>query len=188
MTLWLYTALIALLAGERLIELWISNRNARAAFARGAIEVGVRHYRVMTLFHTAFLICCVAEPWLLERSPPGPVAGVALLCAALAQALRYWAISTLGDQWNTRVIVRPGAAPVIAGPYRWIKHPNYLAVVVELIAVPLIHGGWLTALVFSIGNALLLAVRIRVEEQALGPDWQQAFAGKSRFVPGGKGG
>ncbi len=105
-----------------------------------------------------------------------------------AQALRYWAIATLGWRWNTRIVVVPGTAPVTAGPYRWVRHPNYVAVIAEMIALPLVHGAWLTALVFSVGNALLLRVRIRAEEQALGEPWQHAFAGRPRFVPGGHGG
>ena len=105
-----------------------------------------------------------------------------------AQALRYWAIATLGWRWNTRIVVVPGAAPVTAGPYRWVRHPNYVAVIAEMLALPLVHGAWLTAAVFSLGNALLLRVRIRAEEQALGTSWQQAFAGRPRFVPGGHGG
>src|SRR3954464_10805951 len=104
----------------------------------------------MTIFHTAFLISCVAEPVLLNRDFPGIAGLVALIFALLAQSLRYWAISTLGDKWNTRVIVNPGAPPITTGPYRFIKHPNYFAVVLELISVPLIHGAWLTAVAFSI--------------------------------------
>ena len=188
MTLWLYAGFIALIGLERLVELVISRRNAARAFANGAVEVGARHYRVMTLFHTAFLLCCVAEPWLLNRDFPGAAGLLALSVALLAQALRYWAITTLGDKWNTRVIVTPGAAPITSGPYRFIKHPNYVAVALEMIALPLIYGGWITAVIFSIGNAALLAVRIGAEERALGAGWQQAFAGKHRFIPGGKGG
>ncbi len=186
--LWAYTGFIGLLALERLYELRLSSRNAAQAFARGALEVGVRHYRVMTVFHTAFLISCVAEPWLLQRDFPGVTAVVAFVFALLAQGLRYWAISTLGEKWNTRVIVMPGTPPITTGPYRFIKHPNYVAVVIELVAVPLIFGSWITAIVFSIGNAALLAVRIRAEEKALGEQWHHAFLGKRRFIPGGKGG
>lgn len=188
MSLWAYTGFIGLLGLERLYELKLSTRNAAKAFASGALEVGIRHYRVMTIFHTAFLVSCVAEPWLLQREFPGVAGLVALIFALLAQSLRYWAISTLGEKWNTRVIVLPGTPPITGGPYRFIKHPNYVAVVIELVAVPLIYGSWITAVVFSIGNAALLAVRIRAEEKALGEGWQQAFAGKGRFIPGGKGG
>lgn len=178
-----YTALIALVGVERLGELALSLRNAARAFARGAVEVGRGHYRVMTIFHTAFLVACVAEAWARPRPVPFALMAGALTGAALAQALRYWAIATLGDRWNTRVIVLPHAAPVVGGPYRFVRHPNYLAVVVEMACLPLIQGAWMTAIAFSLGNAALLLVRIRAEEAALGPRWSAAFAGRGRFVP-----
>ncbi len=183
--LWAYTALLTLVGLERVAELLISKRNAAAAFAKGAVEVGQAHYKVMAVFHTLFLLSCVAEPWLLGRAFPGLLGWVALTGAVLAQLLRYWAITTLGPRWNTRIIVLPEAPPVTAGPYRFLKHPNYLAVVIEMVCLPLIFGGFLTALVFSLGNAAILFVRIRAEEQALGSKYASAFAGKSRFVPGG---
>jgi len=179
-----YFAFLALLALERIGELVLSRRNAAWAIAQGGREEGRAHYRVMTAFHTAFLLSCALEPWLLSRPFPRPWGWVALGVAVSAQALRYWAIATLGHRWNTRVIVLPDAAPVTGGPYRFIKHPNYVAVGVELAAVPLIHGAWLTSLVFSLGNLALLRVRIKVEEAALGPKWKAAFEGKGRFVPG----
>jgi methyltransferase len=179
-----YWVFLALLALERIFELVLSQRNARWALAHGGREVGQRHYRVMAAFHSAFLVSCVLEPLLLKRPFLGAWSWLALLVALLAQALRYWAIATLGRRWNTRVIVLPDAAPVTAGPYRFVKHPNYVAVALELLVVPLIHAAWLTALAFSLGNLLLLRVRIAVEEDALGPTWHAAFAGKGRFVPG----
>ena len=103
--------------------------------------------------------------------------------AARAQGLRYWAIASLGDRWNTRIIVLPDAAPVTRGPYRFVRHPNYLAVVVEIACLPLIHGAWFTALAFSLGNAALLYVRVRSEEAALGARYATAFAHRPRFVP-----
>ncbi len=184
MTLWLYSGLIALLGVERLYELRLSRRNAAKALAAGAFETGTLHYRFMTLFHGAFLISCLAEPWLMHRAFPGMPGLVALAFAGVAQGLRYWSITALGERWNTRLIVLPGAAPVMSGPYRFIRHPNYLAVVIELVAVPLIHGSWITALLFSVGNAVLLRVRIRAEERALGASWRRAFVGRARFLPG----
>ena len=167
-SLWLYTGLIALVGVERLVELRLSVKNAGWAFARGGKEYGLPHYRFMTVFHAAFLVACVAEPWLLGRPFAMPWGFVALGFAVLAQALRYWAITTLGPRWNTRVIVLPDVAPITEGPYRFVRHPNYVAVVLELLVLPLVHGAWLTALVFSVGNVLLLRVRVRVEEAALG--------------------
>lgn len=175
-------AYVVALIVERLVELVLSKRNAAKAFARGGVEVGQAHYRVMTAFHTLFIIACA-----LEARPFDPVLFFAFLPGALgAQALRWWAIRTLGERWNTRVIVVPGEQPVTGGPYRFMKHPNYLAVVVELFCVPMMMGAYFTAIVFSLGNALLLYVRIRAEERALGPQWQQAFAGKSRLLPGAR--
>jgi methyltransferase len=180
-SLHVYTALIAAVAAERVVELVISRRNAALAFSQGAIEVGQAHYRVMAAMHVLFLVSCVAEPWALDRAPPGALAWLFVALALASQGLRYWAIKTLGPRWNTRVIVLPGALPVIDGPYRLMKHPNYLAVIVELAALPMIHGAWMTAVAFSIANALVLAVRIRSEEEALGADWSAAFASLRRF-------
>jgi methyltransferase len=183
----IYLCFLGLLALERLAELALSRRNARRAFARGAVEVGQKHYRVMAAFHTLFLAACAGEAFFhRDAQVPAWLGGTALVGALLAQALRYWAISTLGERWNVRVIVLPGAAPVVAGPYRFIRHPNYLAVAAEMLCVPLIHGAFLLAAVFSLGNAALLLVRIRAEEAALGHGYSSAFAATPRFLPGGK--
>ena len=179
----LYLGFLALLGLERFGELLLSLRNARAARAAGAVEAGRGHYPVMVAFHTLFLVSCGLEVVFGHRPFPGLLGWAALAVALAAQALRYWAVAALGVRWNTRVIVWPGLAPVTAGPYRFLRHPNYLAVVLEVLAVPLIHGAWITALVFSAGNALLLRVRIRAEEQALGRPWADAFAGRPRLVP-----
>jgi methyltransferase len=117
-------------------------------------------------------------------APAPPAALGALAGALLAQGLRWWAIGTLGERWCTRVIVLPGSTPVTRGPYRFLKHPNYLAVVLEMALVPLAFGAWRTALAFSAGNAVLLAVRIRAEERALGEGWARAFRGRPRLIPG----
>lgn len=179
----LYLIFLGLLGTERLFELALSRRNARRAFERGGREVGQAHYRVMAALHTLFLVSCAAEVVLLGR-PFHPAVGLpALVLAVCAQALRYWAIHTLGDRWNVRIIFVPGAAPVTSGPYRYVRHPNYVAVILELAMVPLIHGAYLTAALFSAANAALLYVRIRAEEAALGQAYQDAFAGRPRFVP-----
>ena len=183
MTYTAYVVLMVLVALERLNELRLSKRNAALAFARGGIEVGHTHYRVMTALHTLFLVSCLAEPVLLGRTFPGLLGWLALVVVVLAQALRVWVISSLGERWNTRVIVVPYSEPVTTGVYRYLKHPNYVAVIAEIAALPLVFGGWWTAIVFSVANAMLLVVRIRVEEEALGRRWQAAFAGLSRFVP-----
>jgi methyltransferase len=177
-----YLAFIGLLALERGAELVVSSRHARRLLARGGVEVGRGHYRPMVVFHTAFLLSCTAEALIFPASPPR-AALLALAGALLAQGLRWWAIATLGERWSTRVIVLPGATPVTGGPYRFLAHPNYLAVVMEMALIPLAFGSWRSALAFSAGNAALLAVRIRAEERALGESWASAFRGRPRFVP-----
>ncbi|HUJ28264.1 MAG TPA: isoprenylcysteine carboxylmethyltransferase family protein [Myxococcales bacterium] len=178
-----YIFLLAGFGAERVAELVLSKRNARRAFARGAVESGAGHFRFMVAVHALFLPCCAVEVLALHRSVPGALGPVALALALAAQALRWWAIASLGDRWNVRVIAVPGETPVRRGPYRFARHPNYVAVVIEMLAVPLAHGAWLCAAVFSVLNAVLLRGRIRIEEQALGDGYQRAFAGVPRFVP-----
>jgi methyltransferase len=163
----LFTALVVAVGLERLAELVVSKRNAAWAFARGGVEHGKGHYPAMVLLHTGLLAGAVAEVWLLDR-PFIPALGWSMLALVLAsQALRWWCIGSLGRQWNTRVIVVPGLSLVTRGPYRFVRHPNYVAVVVEGAALPLVHSAWLTAAAFTALNAVLLTVRIRVEDNAL---------------------
>lgn len=163
-----YSLLVLAVGLERLAELVVSARNASWSFARGGVESGRGHFPPMVALHTALLVACVAEVWLADR-PFLPWLGWPMLVLALAsQALRWWCIATLGPRWNTRVIVVPGLQLVTRGPYRWFRHPNYIAVVVEGIALPLVHTAWVTALAFTVLNAvLLLGFRIPAEERAL---------------------
>lgn len=164
--LW-YSALVLLVAVERLAELRVSKRNAAWSLRRGGVEYGRSHYPLMVALHAALLGACVVETWWGGR-PFVPALGWPMLVLVLAaQALRWWCIATLGPSWNTRVIVVPGRSLVVRGPYRLLRHPNYVAVVVEGLALPLVHSAWLTALCFTVLNAPLLAVRIRCENAAL---------------------
>jgi methyltransferase len=162
-----YTALVLAVGAERLAELVVSKRNAARAFARGGRETGFGHYPVMVVLHTALLLGAVVEVLVADR-PFLPALGWPMLVVVLAcQALRWWCIRTLRHQWNTRVIVVPGAGRVTGGPYRFTSHPNYVAVVVEGVALPLVHTAWVTAVAFTVANAALLTVRLRAEERAL---------------------
>jgi methyltransferase len=163
-----YLALLAATAAERIVELVLSTRHARAAFARGGIEYGRGHFPALVALHVGLLLGCAAEVLLAHR-PFVPWLGWPMLfLVLLSQGLRYWCIATLGQQWNTRVIVVPGAGRVSQGPYRYMPHPNYVAVAVEGVALPLVYSAWITALVFTVANAVLLVgVRIPVEERAL---------------------
>ncbi len=163
----LYLAFLLLLAGERLVELAIARRNAAWSLEQGGIEYGGEHFKYMKLLHTSFFLGCALEVVLLDR-PFIPGLGFPMLGVALcAQAIRYWVIFTLGKRWNVRVIVLPGLPAISSGPYRLLKHPNYVAVVLEGFAVPLIHTAWITAIAFTLLNAWMLSVRIRCENEAL---------------------
>ncbi|OKJ08116.1 isoprenylcysteine carboxyl methyltransferase family protein [Kitasatospora sp. CB01950] len=162
-----FTVLVALVAVERLAELLVARRNAAWSLARGGVEYGRRHYPPMVALHTGLLAGCLLEVWWAGR-PFVPMLGWPVLVLALAaQGLRWWCIGTLGPRWNTRVIVVPGLPLVAGGPYGWLRHPNYLAVVVEGFALPLVHTAWVTALGFTLLNSLLLATRLRCEDAAL---------------------
>lgn len=164
----MYYLLVLAVGLERIAELAVSTRNARWSFAHGATEFGRSHYAVMVVIHTALLAGCLIEPWALHRPFVPWLGWPMLVVVALSQGLRWWCIATLGRRWNTRVIVLPQAPVVREGPYRWLHHPNYVAVVAEGFALPLVHTAWLTAVVFTLANAILLRVRLRVENSALG--------------------
>ncbi|MFI8436094.1 isoprenylcysteine carboxyl methyltransferase family protein [Streptomyces sp. NPDC079020] len=162
-----YTALVLAVAGERLAELAVALRHTRWSLARGGTEAGRGHYPAMVALHTALLAGALAEAGLAQR-PFLPWPGWTAVAVVLAaQGLRWWCVGTLGHQWNTRVIVVPGLPLVTGGPYRWLRHPNYVAVAAEGLALPLVHGAWVTATVFTVLNGALMAVRIRCEEGAL---------------------
>jgi methyltransferase len=157
----------AAIAVQRAAELRLARRNERRARSRGAIEHGAGHYPAFFVLHAGWL-----AGWLIEAWLRGPAVAstwpVWLSLVGVAEALRYWAIATLGPRWNTRILVVPGEPLVRRGPYRYLRHPNYLAVVIELAAVPLVFGAWMTAFAASALNAvLLLAIRIPAEERAL---------------------
>jgi methyltransferase len=157
---------VGLVALQRLLELRLSRRHERILRARGAVERGREHYPLMVGMHVLWLISTLVEG--LLRGPGLPTYWpIPLLLFLFVQPLRYWIIFTLGEYWNTRVLVVPGTKLVRRGPYRYLRHPNYVVVAVEIAAFPLIFGAWITALVFSILDAALLYVRIREENRAL---------------------
>ena len=162
-----FVVVVLLVGVERLAELVVSKRNAAWSLSRGGVETGRGHYPVMVVLHTGFLAAMLVEAFVRRPEVPSTLAWSMLVLVVAAQVLRWWCIATLGSRWNTRVIVVPGLAPVRSGPYRWLSHPNYVAVVVEGVALPLVHASWVTALVFTLANAVLLTVRLRAENAAL---------------------
>lgn len=164
--LW-FTLLVLAVAAERCAELAVANRNRRWSLGRGGIEYGRGHYPLIVAVHTGLLVGCLVEVW--WRRPEFMAAlGIPMLVLVVAgQTLRWWCITTLGPRWNTRVIVIPGLTPIRRGPYRFLPHPNYLAVVIEGGALPLVHTAFITAITFTVLNAAILSIRIRVENRAL---------------------
>lgn len=164
----MYYLFILAIGVERLAELVVSRRNTRWSLSHGGKEFGSGHYPVMVAMHTLLLASCVTEVAVAHR-PFVPWLGWPMVAVvALSTVLRWWCVATLGKHWNPRLIVIPNAPLVTGGPYRWIHHPNYTAVTAEVAALPLVHSAWLTAIVFSITNAVVLNVRIRAENTALG--------------------
>jgi methyltransferase len=155
------TVILALVTLQRLFELWLSNHNTRRLLARGAKEVGARHYPFIVLVHAMWL----AALWWVARDRP--VDGFWLAIYVLLQLARLWVLATLGRRWTTRIIVLPDEALVRSGPYRFVNHPNYIVVAGEIAVLPLVFGFWDLALVFSLLNAAVLNIRIREENRAL---------------------
>ena len=154
------------MAVQRLFELVLARKNERRARARGAVERGEGHYLLIVALHTLWLVSTLVEG--LLRGPELPAFWPAPLALfLLLQPVRYWAIFSLGHRWNTKILVLPGEKPLRRGPYRYLNHPNYVVVVVEILTFPLIFGAWITALFFTVLNAVVLSVRIREENRAL---------------------
>ncbi|RUQ29099.1 isoprenylcysteine carboxyl methyltransferase [Peribacillus cavernae] len=169
---------------QRLIELVIARRNEAQMKAKGAFEAGQNHYKWIVLMHTAFLISLFGEGGLLGN---GPVQWwyIPFALFIVTQCLRIWSLVSLGQFWNTKIIILPGAKVVARGPYRFMRHPNYVIVATEIIVIPLIFQAYITAIVFTILNAIVLSFRIRVEEQALqqATNYYETFSKRPRFFP-----
>lgn len=180
-----FTALVALVAIQRLWEVRKSRAHERALREAGAVEHAAGQMPWMKLLHGAWLVACLAEVHLLERVPWWPLSVVALAAFLVGQALRIAAMRALGGRWTVKVMVLPERPPVTGGIFRWVRHPNYLGVVIEIAALPLIGGAWLTAVAFSLANGLLLWRRIAAEERALSSasDYAGAFEDRPRLLP-----
>jgi len=167
LSLWAFTALVVIVSGQRLAELSYSRRNERRLRARGAVEHVPWQVPMLALLHGAWLCSMLVEVWLRRPVVDAPVALVALAAFFVGQALRLTAIRTLGDRWTVRVLTLPATPRVRGGLYRWLPHPNYLGVAIEIVALPLVHGAVLTAVVFSGLNAAAMVLRISAEARAL---------------------
>ncbi len=162
-----YYTLLVIITFERLAELVVSQRHATELLRRGGVEYGQRHFPVMVVLHVALLVGCWVEPIALHRTFVPALMWPMIALVVAANVLRWWCITTLGTRWTARVIVLPGLPLVNTGPYQWFSHPNYVAVVLEGAALPLAGSAWITAVTFTVLNAVLLAVRLRCETRAL---------------------
>lgn len=162
----LFIVVISIVIIQRLIELIVASKNEKWMRSQGAFEVGADHYPVMVLMHTGFFVTLLLEVTALDR-PLSPIWLVLLTIFLIAQVMRIWCLTSLGKYWNTKILVLPGADVVKKGPYRWIRHPNYLIVTVELLTLPLLFGAYFTAILFTVLNLWMLSVRIPAEENAL---------------------
>lgn len=175
---------ITILIIQRLLELVIARRNEMWMKDQGAIEFGAKHYQFIVLMHSMFFIVLLLEKITFSRdlSPFWPLLAIVFVGA---QLIRVWALSSLGRYWNTKIIVLPNVEVVRKGPYRFIKHPNYLVVSIELLVVPLLFGAYMTACLFTILNILILSIRIPAEEKALREltEYEGSFGSCNRFLP-----
>jgi methyltransferase len=162
-----FYVLVGFVIVQRLLEVMYAKSNEQRMKSQGAIEAGADHYKWIVLLHILFFVFLIAEV-LYKQQGLGQAWTVFLAIFIAAQILRVWALASLGRFWNTKIIVLPGAEKVKKGPYRWLPHPNYIVVALEIAALPLIFGAWWTAVIFTAANALLLLlVRIPAEENAL---------------------
>lgn len=162
MTLGIVHIVVALIAIQRLAELGVARRNTRALLAEGAVEIGAGHYPLFVILHASWL----GALWFLVP-PSAPVHPVPLAGLGLLMLCRLWVMASLGRFWTTRIITLPGAPLIRKGPYRWVRHPNYLVVSGEIALAPLAFGAWEIAVLFSVLNGALLAHRIAVENKVL---------------------
>lgn len=176
-----FAAITALVGMERIRELRLSARNERG---RSGERASPNTYPLMVLAHGALFVLPCLEVSLVGRRSRARWPWLALLAAA--GGLRWWSITSLGDAWNVRALVADDVPPISRGPYRWIRHPNYVAVALEFLALPMVAGARSSAMVLSAANALLLWRRIRAEERLLSkvPGYTAAMGGKARFIPG----
>src|SRR5229473_6115606 len=180
-----YLALLGLVGIGRLVELGISRRNQRQLEKRGVRKVAEPHFRWMVLLHAGVLISAAVEVVVLHRPLMPALAVPMAVLFVLANLLRWWVIRTLAGHWNVEVMESSRVGVVSSGPYRWVRHPNYVAVVFEIFSLPMIHTAWITAIVGTLGDLEILRRRIRVEDGFLmsNPAYRLTMGGKPRFFP-----
>jgi methyltransferase len=185
-SIYLFLGLLLAVGALRLIEMRISKQHQKEMAARGAAKVDEPKFRWMVLLHTAVLIGAALEVVFLKRPFLPWLAAPMFAIFLAANALRWWVIRSLGEHWNVQVVDSTRLGVVTSGPFRYVRHPNYAAVFSELLALPLIHTAWITAIAGAIAHVGVLAQRLSTEERVLlaNPDYRAAMSGKPRFLPG----
>ena len=185
-TQYLFIGLVFAVVVQRLLELRLSRQHETLLRSLGAKEHAAAQMRWMTLLHGTWIVAMLLEVIVLARPFRWQIALLTFVLFCLGQGLRLATIATLGSRWTVKILTLPGTPPVTNGIFRWLRHPNYLGVVLEIAALPLVHGAWITALVFTLANALLLQQRIRAEERALevANEYGHHFKDRPRFIPG----
>ena len=180
-----YLILLALVGIGRLAELRISRRNQRKLEKQGVRKVPEPHFRWLVLLHGGVLVAAALEVTLLHRPLTPALAIPMVLLFVLSNLLRWWVVRTLADHWNVEIMDSARVGVVTSGPYRWVRHPNYVGVVAELISLPMMHTAWITALAGTLGYLEVLRRRVPMEEEALFTDatYRAVMGPKPRFLP-----
>lgn len=183
LTIVVFTSFLAAIGTMRLIEMAVSRRRAANAGAQPVAEPWL--FPLMAALHAGLVTLPLIEVLTLDRPASWVTFAPALTVLVLATALRVWTLGALGQAWNVRVVPPPPDRIVTTGPYAWIRHPNYLVVILEIAAIPMLHGAWITTVALSALNAFVLWHRIRTEEASLSaiPEWASAMADRKRLVP-----
>lgn len=181
-----FLVLLVAVAALRTVELQISRSHQKQMVSRGAEKIHDPRFRWMVLVHTCVLIGAAVEVVFLRRPFYPWLAGIVFGVFLAANAVRWWVIRTLGEHWNVQVVDSTRLGIVTSGPFRYVRHPNYVAVFIEMLALPLIHTAWITAVAGSAGHVLVLSQRLATEERVLlaNAEYRAKMGGKPRFVPG----
>lgn len=179
----IFQLFLAIIITQRFIELFIAKRNEKWMKANGAIEVGQEHYKYIVLLHFLFFISFLIEVSHYDNNI-SPIWPAFLALFALTQILRVWCMKSLGRFWNTKILIMPNVAVISSGPYKYIKHPNYLVVALELFIIPLFFQAYITAFTFSLLNTVMMLIRIPSEEKALmkQTNYRQVFSTRSKLA------
>lgn len=186
LSVYLYLALLTAVGVLRLVELRISRQHQQRMLSQGAVRVPEPHFKWMVVVHTGVLVGAALEVVFLHRPFLPLLAAIMFIVFLASNLMRFWVVRTLGNLWSVQVMDSARVGIVTTGPFRFVRHPNYTGVILEMISLPLIHTAWITALATSVGYSITLSLRIQAEERVLmaNPEYRAAMGNKPRFLPG----